>query len=61
MKPPVPLRFHRIKQVAEALEVDERTVRRWRKSGKLKAHVIGSVIRISDEDLRSFIALHRDQ
>lgn len=45
-----------IKQVANELEVDEKTVRRWIKTGELKARldVVGRY-RISRSDLDDFI------
>ena len=53
------LRFHTLKQLAEILQVNERTIRRWIDQEVLKAHKIGGILRISDEDLRAFLALHR--
>lgn len=45
-----------IKQVARELEVDEKTVRRWIKSGQLNAglDIVGRY-RISRSDLNAFI------
>lgn len=48
---PVP-RFVTIPQAAEALQVDERTVRRWIASGDLPARrIAGRAVRILEEDL----------
>jgi excisionase family DNA binding protein len=46
-----------IKQIAKELEVDEKTVRRWIKTGELNAQldVVGRY-RISRPDLNDFIA-----
>jgi excisionase family DNA binding protein len=49
-----------IKTVAEALEVSDRTIRRWIDQPDLVAHRPGGVIRIAEDDLRAFLALHRD-
>jgi len=51
--------FHTLKQVANRLQVNERTVRRWIAAGVLKAHKFGGVVRISEDDLRAFLALNR--
>ena len=53
-------KFHTIEAVAEALDVSTRTVRRWIESGDLPVHRFGAAVRISDVDLRAFIALHRE-
>lgn len=52
--------FSTIAQIAERLHVNARTVRRWIKANELVVHRVGSVVRISDRDLRAFLALHRD-
>jgi excisionase family DNA binding protein len=49
-----------IKTVAEALDVSPRTIRRWIASGDLVVHRVDGVVRISDGDLRVFLAAHRD-
>jgi excisionase family DNA binding protein len=46
--------------VAEALDVSPRTVRRWIANGDLIAHRINGVVRIAEDDLRAFLALHRE-
>jgi excisionase family DNA binding protein len=53
-------RYYAIKTVAEALDVSTRTVRRWIANGDLVAHRIDGVVRISESDLRAFLALHRE-
>lgn len=47
-----------IEQVADALLVSERTVRRWIASGELSAFTAGGVKRILDADLRLFLRQH---
>jgi excisionase family DNA binding protein len=54
-----PPSFFTVAKVADRLQVSTRTVRRWIASGELKAHKLGGVVRISDEDLRAFLALRR--
>jgi excisionase family DNA binding protein len=51
--------FLTVREVAELLAVSIRTVRRWIKNQSLKAHAFGGVLRIADDDLRSFVARHR--
>ncbi|WP_423890321.1 helix-turn-helix domain-containing protein [Bradyrhizobium sp.] len=53
------IQFFTISEVAEMLRVSTRTVRRWIDSGQLVAHVVVSVVRIAESDLRAFLALHR--
>jgi excisionase family DNA binding protein len=53
-------RFFTISEVAERLHVATRTVRRWIVAGDLVVHRVGSVVRISDGDLRAFLGLHRE-
>jgi excisionase family DNA binding protein len=54
------IKFVRIAEVAERLNVNARTVRRWIVAGDLVVHRIGNVVRVSEGDLRTFLALHRD-
>jgi excisionase family DNA binding protein len=51
--------FFKIPEVAERLRVSTRTVRRWIDDGRLIAHRIAG-IRIAENDLRAFLALHRE-
>ena len=53
------VRFFTIANVAEALSVSTRTVRRWIETGELIAHRFNGVLRISDGDLHAFLARHR--
>jgi excisionase family DNA binding protein len=55
-----PIKFFTIAEVAERLHVATRTVRRWIVAGDLVVHRVGYVVRVSEGDLRSFLALHRD-
>jgi len=52
-------KLHTIKTVAEALDVSSRTVRRWIENGDLAVHRVDSVVRVAEDDLRAFLALHR--
>jgi excisionase family DNA binding protein len=52
--------FVTITEVAERLNVCERTVRRWIDSKALPAHRLGRLVRISQADLAAFLATHRD-
>lgn len=49
-----------IKSVAEVLDVSTRTVRRWIRNRDLVVHRIDGVVRIAEDDLRAFLALHRE-
>lgn len=53
-------KFFTIRAVAEMLDVSPRTVRRWIDDGDLVAHRRGGVVRIAEDDLRAFLAAHRD-
>ena len=55
-----PAKFYTIAHVAETLEVADRTVRRWIKDGRLSVLRVGGVVRISDADLKAFLAIHRE-
>jgi excisionase family DNA binding protein len=53
--------FYTIGQVAEALGISTRTVRRWIANGALAVHRFdGAVVRIADRDLLGFLAVHRE-
>lgn len=54
-----PIRFFTIAEVAEAVEVSVRTVRRWIKRGDLVGHHFGTAVRIAESDLNAFLAQHR--
>jgi excisionase family DNA binding protein len=54
-------KFFTVEQVAEALDVDPRTVRRWIANRTLAVHRFGRrSVRIAEADLKAFLALHRD-
>jgi excisionase family DNA binding protein len=53
------VRFFTIQQVADQLAFNEKTVRCWIASGELKAHKFGAAVRISEDDLRAFLAMRR--
>jgi excisionase family DNA binding protein len=52
-------RLHTIDEAAELLNVSPRTVRRLIEAGALRAHRIGRLVRISDEDIAAFLAANR--
>lgn len=52
-------RFFTIAQVASLLSVSQRTVRRWIAANELLAHKFGSGVRISEVDLKAFLAVSR--
>jgi excisionase family DNA binding protein len=56
---PLKEKFFAVDQVAEILNVSQRTVRRWIAGKKLIAHDLEGIIRVADCDLRTFIALGR--
>ena len=53
------MRFLTLSEVAEILQVSERTVHRWVKAGHLLTHGFGRAVRISHSDLQAFIASRR--
>jgi excisionase family DNA binding protein len=54
-------KFYTVDQVADALGVSVRTVRRWITRGELIAHHFGNAVRIAERDLKAFIARKRDR
>jgi excisionase family DNA binding protein len=48
-----------IDETAELLNISPRTVRRYLDSGELPAHRFGRSVRVSDDDLASFLAASR--
>jgi excisionase family DNA binding protein len=52
-------RFFTVDDVATAMLVAPKTVRRWIEQGDLHAHHIGRLVRISDDDFRTFHAARR--
>ena len=55
----MPPAFHSIQEIADCLQVCDKTVRRWIEAGDLVAHRFGRQWRISDDDLESFLKLRR--
>jgi excisionase family DNA binding protein len=53
-------KHYTIKAVAEALDVSPRTVRRWIAKRDLAVHRVDGVVRIAENDLRAFLAVHRE-
>ena len=51
--------FYTVPEVAQHLGVSTRTVRRWIKERQLVAHHFGRAVRISEQDLRAFLAARR--
>lgn len=52
--------FWTIKDIAEHLDVSERSVHRWIDTGDLVVCRFGRLVRVADSDFRSFLAQHRD-
>ena len=53
------LRFFSVPEIADALGVSTKTVRRRISEGALPCHRIGGVLRISEDDYARYVALHR--
>ena len=53
-------KFFTIAQVAEVMEISERTVRRWIKGKLLIAHRFNGLVRIAEADFQDFLIGHRD-
>ncbi len=51
--------FYMVAQIAEILDVSQRTVRRWIDSGELIAHRLGRNLRISGGDFDTFLIRRR--
>jgi excisionase family DNA binding protein len=56
---PKPPKFYTIEEIAECMGASTRTVRRWIERGKLIAHRIEGLVRISEADFLAFLAIHR--
>jgi excisionase family DNA binding protein len=52
--------YYTIEAVAESLDVSTRSIRRWIADGALAAHRFGGALRISEADLKAFLAEHRE-
>jgi excisionase family DNA binding protein len=57
----VGVRFFTVGEIADQLKVSVRTVHRWVADRQLVAHRIGRSVRISQADLKAFLAVHRDE
>ena len=55
----LPDRLFSVPQAAEQLGISDKGVRRAIERGDLTAHRIGRLLRISDEDLATFVATRR--
>jgi excisionase family DNA binding protein len=54
------IKFYRIPEVAEALNVTPQTVRAWIKRGRLKAQRIGRPLLITENNIKSFLKESND-
>lgn len=45
--------------VAKRMNISERTVFRWIKTGKLKSVRVGRVVRVTPDDLNRFVQMHK--
>jgi excisionase family DNA binding protein len=52
--------FFTVRAIAERLDVSSRTVHRWIKNNGLVVHRVDRSVRVSDADLKLFLAAHRD-
>jgi excisionase family DNA binding protein len=52
--------YFSVKAIAERLDISPRTVHRWIKSKELAVHRLGGSVRISEVDLKRYLAAHRD-
>ena len=49
------IKFYRIPEVAEALQVTPQTVRAWIKTGRIRSQRIGRPILITETNLKEFL------
>ena len=57
--PPRTARLLTLTDVAEQLVVSSKTVRRWVEQGDLRTHRLGRQLRVSEEDLQTFLGSRR--
>ncbi len=57
---PTTFNFFAVDEVAAALSLSTRSVRRLIDDGKLPVHRFGRAVRIAEADLKLFLALHRE-
>ena len=53
-------RLFGVDDVAKQLSVSVKTIRRWVESGELRAHRLGRLLRVSQEDLNAFLSQRRE-
>jgi excisionase family DNA binding protein len=58
-KSPTLPKFYTIQEISDSLDVSPRTVRRWIGSRELIAHGLGRLVRVADDELRTFLARRR--
>jgi excisionase family DNA binding protein len=51
--------FFTVRAVAEQLDISSRTVHRWIKNNELAVHRVGRSVRISEADLKQYLAVRR--
>ncbi|WP_165123471.1 helix-turn-helix domain-containing protein [Bradyrhizobium sp. 6(2017)] len=51
--------FFTVRAVAEHLDISSRTVHRWIKNNELAVHRVGRCVRISEADLKQYLAARR--
>jgi excisionase family DNA binding protein len=51
--------FVTVRAVAEQLDISSRTVHRWIKNNELAVHRVGRSVRISEVDLKHYLAARR--
>jgi excisionase family DNA binding protein len=51
--------YLKLREIAERLQVSDRTVTRWIKDGKLRAYKFANEYRITETDLKDFLERHR--
>jgi excisionase family DNA binding protein len=52
--------YFSVKAIAERLDISPRTVHRWIKSKELAVYRLGGAVRISEVDLKRYLAAHHD-
>jgi excisionase family DNA binding protein len=55
------VQFVTVAAIAQRLNVSPRTVHRWIANGELVVHRIGRLVRVSETDLKAFLANHRGE